>query len=221
MEVFSLPQSTKVNRVVPKNAFDNFTNAKQKKLFTDQILRITWTNKISSDTVNLEAKEIKEIQIFKVELKVKENIKSLLDIIDKSIPYNIIFIVEYNNSIYLSTSTKHPHPVKEDSSVIDWTFKTDWFSITDNKYNLLLKKNIDSVYHSFCIKLSDNPFLANRSFQNVIEYNRLIENLRKEITKLKSAIASCKQFNQKVELNLKLNLAENQLKTLLSNPNDT
>ena len=63
MEVFSLPNAAKVQRVIPKNAFDAYTNAKQKKLFTDLIARITWLYKLSPDTVNLEAKEIKEIQI--------------------------------------------------------------------------------------------------------------------------------------------------------------
>lgn len=129
MELFNLPHTAKVNRVIPKNAFDAYTNSKQKKLFTDLILRITWQQKLSPDTVNLEAKEILEIQIFKIELKVREEIQSLLDIINKAIPYNIIFIVEESDAIYLSTSTKHPHPVNADNSVIDWTLEHHGFPI--------------------------------------------------------------------------------------------
>jgi hypothetical protein len=62
MELFALPQSTKVQKVVPKNAFDGYTNSKQKKLFSDKVLRITWLNKLAPSTVNLEAKDVKEIQ---------------------------------------------------------------------------------------------------------------------------------------------------------------
>src|SRR5690554_2099177 len=110
MDLFNLPHTAKVNKVIPKNAFDSYTTTKQKRLFTDLVSRITWTHKLSTDTVNLLAKEIKEIQVFRIELKVKEEIQAVLSIIDKAIPYNIVFVIEHENLIYISTSTKHLHP---------------------------------------------------------------------------------------------------------------
>src|SRR5690606_41307343 len=216
MELFSLPHTAKVNRVIPKNAFDSYTTAKQKKLFTELIARITWTHKLSPDTINLEAKDIKEIQVFKIELKVKQEIQPVLDIIDKSIPYNIIFVVEHDTMIYISTSSKHPHPINEDNAVIDWTFKTDWFQPSQNKYTLQLKKSIDAIYHDFCIQLSGISTMANKPLQDLIFFKKNVDALEKEIAKLKSGIAGCKQFNNKVVLNLKLKAKENELKSLLS-----
>lgn len=214
MELFNLPHTTKVNRVIPKNAFDSYTNAKQKKLFTDLIARITWTHKISKDTVNLEAKEITEIQVFRIELKAKEDIQPVIDIIDKAIPYHIIFIVEHEHLIYLSTSSKHPHPVNEDNAVVDWTFKTDWFEPAENKYALLLKKSVDAVYHDFCIQLSGKASMASKPIQDLIAYKKQASALEKEIARLRSGIANSKQFKDKVALNLKLKEAEEQLKGL-------
>lgn len=133
MEFFDLPDKVKVNRYVPKNAFDSFTNSNQKQLFTDLIKRITWSSKLSEKTTNLPAKEIKEIQIFYVELKRKEKIQRILDIIDKSIPYHIIFLVNYEEEHYFSTCTKHPHPGNENVSIIDWTFSTDWMEKEEMK----------------------------------------------------------------------------------------
>lgn len=216
MELFSLPHTAKVNRVIPKNAFDAYTNSKQKKLFTDQILRITWLQKLSPDTVNLEAKEIKEIQIFKIELKVKEEIQPLLEIIDKAIPYNIIFIIEESGSIYLSTSTKHPHPVNNDNSVIDWTFKTSWFLQNENTYSLHLKKSLDAVYHDFCIQLSGKKSLARKSLQDLVNYNKQIHTLEKEIVQIKRNIKNSKQYKYKVELNVLLNQRSKELQSLIT-----
>lgn len=216
MDLFSLPHTAKVNRVIPKNAFDNYTTAKQKKLFTDLIARITWTHKLSTDTVNLEGKDIKEIQVFRIELKVKEEIQTVLDIIDKSIPYNIVFVIEFDGKIYISTSTKHPHPINEDNAVIDWTFKTGWFLPSENKYTLQLKKSIDAVYHDFCIQLSGKSSMATKPLQDLIAYKKKVDALEKEISRLKSGIANSKQFNNKVDLNLKLKAKENELKSLLS-----
>ncbi|MBK9984473.1 MAG: DUF4391 domain-containing protein [Saprospiraceae bacterium] len=216
MEVFNLPQTTKVGRVVPKNAFDSYATAKQRKLFTDRVQRITWTHKLSPGTTNLESKEIKEIQVFKVELKSQETIDPLLAIIDRAIPYNIIFIVTYTSNMYLSTSVKHPHPVNEDNTVVDWTFKTDWFVSEENRYTMVLKKSLDSVYLDFCIQLSGRPELAKKSLLEFVEQSRLIDSLTKEVSQLKAAIANCKQFNQKVELNVKLMKVESQLYSVLN-----
>lgn len=215
MKLFSLPHTTKVNRVIPKNAFDSYTTAKQKKLFTDLIARITWTHKISTDTVNLEGKDIKEIQVFRIELKAKEDIQPILDIIDKAIPYHIIFIVEHEHLIYLSTSTKHPHPVNEDNAVIDWTFKTDWFVPAENNYAFHLKKSIDAVYLDFCIQLSGKSSMVANPMQDLIAYKKKVNELKKEIARLKSGIANSKQFKDKVELNLKLKAVENELNELI------
>jgi Domain of unknown function (DUF4391) len=211
MELFTLPQSTKVQKVVPKNAFDEYTNSKQKKLFSDKVLRITWLNKLAPSTVNLEAKDVKEIQIFKIELKVKEEIKAILDIINKATVYHIIFIVSFEEEIYLSTSAKHPHPANENNAVIDWTFKTDWFQPALNAYSLSLKKSIDAVYHDFCRQLSAKPDNTNQSLQHLVQYSKDRDSLEKEIAQLKSKIKNANQFKIQVELNLVLNQKINEL----------
>jgi len=172
--------------------------------------------KLSPETINLEAKEIKEIQIFKIELKVREEVQPLLDIINKAIPYNIIFIIEESDSIYLSTSTKHPHPVNNDNSVIDWTFKTSWFTQNENTYSLHLKKSLDAVYHDFCIQLSGKKSMAKKSLQDLVHYNKQIDTLEKEIIQLKKIIKNSKQYKYKVELNLLLKQRSKELKTLTS-----
>jgi hypothetical protein len=219
MEIFNLPPAAEVNRVVPKNAFDAYTNARQKRLFASQVSRITWTHKLSPDTVNLQAKDIKEIQIFRIELKVKEEIQPVLDVIDKAIPYHIVFIVAFKGRFYLSASTKHPHPTKEDTAVIDWNFRTNWFKAIENNYRIQLKKSIDSIFHDICIQLSGKIDLADRPLQYLIEYSKRVEALQKEVVKLKGNISNGKQFNQKVELNVRLKEIERELQSLsLSRP---
>lgn len=146
MDFFDLPSKAKVGRVVPKNAFDEYTNTKQKKLFTDYIQRITWTHKLSADTVNLDAKEIQEIQVFKIELKQKSDIHKILEIINRSIPYHIVFWVEYDQEAYISTASKHPHPTNDDISVIDWTFTSDWFTKKEKIFSFNLKGGLDAVF---------------------------------------------------------------------------
>jgi hypothetical protein len=209
-----LPSRTEVGRVVPKNAFDEYTNTKQKKLFTDCIQRMTWTHKLSRETINLESKEIKEIQVFKVELKEASTIPKILEIINKSISYHIVFWIEFKDQAYISTAAKHPHPTNEDLSVIDWTFTSDWFDIATATFRFNLKGSLDSVFKDLCIQLTGKPELSEKSMNAILENQQEIDRLKKEIAKLKSAISRSKQFNEKVELNIRLKAIEQTLSKL-------
>ena len=204
MDFFNLPERTKVGRVVPKNAFDEYTNTKQKKLFTDCIQRISWTHKLSADTVNLDAKDIQEIQVFKVELKQKSDILKILEIINKSIPYYIVFWVEHDQEAYLSTASKHPHPTNDDVAVIDWTFTSDWFNKDDNSYAFNLKGSLDTVFKDMCVQITGKQELASQPLNIIVKKQQEVKRLNKEISKIESLIVRSKQFNEKVDLNLKL-----------------
>ena len=211
MNLFNLPHTTVVNRVIPKNAFDEYTNTKQKRLFTDLVSRITWTHKISPDTVNLAAHEISEVQLFEMELKTRKDIRAILDIVDKAIPYAIIFVVVFNNEAYISLSVKHANPVDENRAVIDWTFESDWFVHTENRYGLQLKKSIDAVFHDFCVQLSGDSRLSDKSLIELVEYKKHVTALKKEIADIQSKMEKCKQFNEKVRLNLILHEKQAEL----------
>ena len=214
MNYFSLPVTTDVKRVVPKNAFDPYTNTKEKKLFTDLIRRMTWSNKLSKETVNLQGSEIQEIQIFIIELKKDGKVESVLNIIDRSIPYPIIFIVVFQEQIQISTSQKHLHPTKQDIAVIDWRFNTDWFKSSERRYELNLKKKLDEVFRDLCIQISGQPSSSKESIQSLIQYEQRLNELKKNISRLELEVAKAKQFNKKVELNQELNKVIMQLKAL-------
>lgn len=211
MSFFNLPKQTQVNKSIPKNAFDNYTNNKQKKLFVDIIERIRWTNKLSVETINLEGKEISEIQIFEVALRQKDNIEKLLEIIDKSIPYHIIFVLNFEDQVKISVAQKHLHPTNENNTVIDWAFKSEWLNKDLIKYQLNLKGTLDSVIKDFCIQLSGKKEDVDLSLNELVEKESQIEKLEKKINKLKSQIKRTKQFNRKVELNALLRQSEMEL----------
>lgn len=217
MGFFQLPNATKVNKSIPKNSFDQYTNTRQKRQFIDFIDKIVWTNKISSETVNLIHKEIKEIQLFKIELKVKDDVKQVIDIIDKSIPYAIIFWIEHDSEAFISTSSKHTHPTNEDNAIIDWTFKSDWFKKESCPYNINLKKSIDESFKDFCVQLTGKDLINKSPLESIVAQEQLLSTIGKEIERLQGKIRSSKQFNEKVKLNLELKRLEFELKGLKNN----
>jgi len=215
MNSFDLSKHTVVNKSIPKNAFDKYTNTKQKKLFVDIVSKIKWAYKISKETINLSGKEIKEIQVFEIQLHKKDaKISALLDIIDKSIPYHIVFVLTHANSTMLSVSKKHPHATNDDNSVIDWTFKSDWIKQSEFHYRLALKESIDSVFSDICFQISGKQ-KQGIDLKQLIEKEQTIKELKNEIQKLGNEITRSKQFNNKVDLNLKLQTLKQELDEFL------
>lgn len=214
--MFNIPKSTIIQKVIPKNAFDAYTNSKQKKSFSDKVLRIVWTNKIAFDTVNLTGADVSEIQLFKIELKEKVLVRDLLSIIEKAIPYHIIFWVEFENQFYISTSVKHIHPQNEDIAVIDYTFTSDWKLVENNIFQIELKNNLDWIFKNICDQLK-SVNTETKSIRELVEKQKNNDAILKEIEKLKAEIARCKQFNKKVELNMQLKCLIEKIQIFKSN----
>ncbi|MCT4697572.1 DUF4391 domain-containing protein [Tenacibaculum haliotis] len=212
MSFFQLPIQTKKDKSIPKNAFYAYATAKQKQLFVDVVDKIRWQNKLATDTINLEGIEVQEIQIFEIKLKQRKNIESVLPIIEKAIPYHIIFIISFNDEVMLYTSQKHAHPVNENNAVVDWVFKTDWFSSEKEKYQLDLKVSLDKIFEDFCFKISNNSSInSEENLKALIEKEQKIEELRNQISKIETQIKRTKQFNKKQPLNSNLNLLKTEL----------
>lgn len=213
MSYFNLPISTTVNKFIPKNAFNAFTNAKQKKKFTDVVEKIIWLNKLSKETINLTGKEMEELQIFEIKLKEECYPKDLLDIIDKSIPYQIIFVLSYQDALLISTSKKHSHHLNQNNAVVDWSFATEWFMATENNFQLNLKISLDYIYADLCSQLS-NYNKEQINIDKIIGHDKYVKGLKKQIAELKKAIKAEKQFNKKVELNIQLHDLLTNIKNL-------
>ena len=210
MPMFDLPKETLYGRVIPKNAFDEYTNSKQKKALSDTVKRITWTHKLSTKTTNLPFSVVKEIQIFTVELKVKADLKKTLEIIDKSIPYHIIFIQTFGGEVKFSTTAKHLHVTKLNQSVLDCTFTTGWTKAADRKIDLVLKDSLEQVYLSLCNQLTGRNNRA-RSYTEFMDMELKIKVAEIKVKRLQAKISSEKQFNRKVALNMELNEAIKEL----------
>jgi len=210
MKVFDLPTQTIVNKVIPKNAFDTYTTPKQRKKLAEFVERIRWTNKLSPETVNLSGKDITEIQVFEIELRKQEDISDLLDVFDKAIPYPIVFLVSLANRAFIRTSKKHIHPTQENTSVIDWTFKTNWKEKQHLNFSFDLKKDLDYVFRELCNQLSSGLAKGN-SIEELVAFEQSLSQLQSKIAKIKAAIQRTTQFNKKVELNQELRKLQSDL----------
>lgn len=213
--ILDLPLKSQVNKVVPKNAFDAYTNPSQKRKFTELISKLTWLNKLCFETINLKGKEVKEIQIFQVDLKKPEGFEAVLQVIDKAIPYHIIFCIYYKERVLFSASQKHLNPVNDDMAVVDWSFTSQWIDKSESHYKVNLERNLDFVFFDFCKQVSGQELTAS-NISDLVFYDKSLKELNKSISTLEATISKTKQFNKKVELNIQLQEKRIHLKKLIS-----
>ncbi len=210
--MLKLPASTIVDKIIPKNSFEEYATAKQRKLLSSHVARIKWLNKISIQTVNLQGKEINEIQVFEMELKGKFNINELMLLINKVIPYQILFVLRFNEEVMYSISKKHTHPSNENQAVVDWTFSTSWKNVVEDEFEISLSNSLDSVFQDICFKISGKNQGKEKDIETLIAKEQQLKQLNSEIEKTQKAIEKCRQFNKRVELNQKLQMILKQKK---------
>ena len=206
--MFNLPKSTLVDKFIPKTAFYNKLNiaTSVKNEFIDKIERITWKYKLSEETLGInKTEEVEEIQIFEINLRVKDIPKNVLKVISKNIPYPILFKLIYNNEFCYSIG------LYENKKFSDLYF-SEW---NDDIHFNLNGINLSIVYEKI-VKELINEQQNEQKFDIIIETSNKKKNLEKEIISLKNKVKSEKQFNKKVELNKLLFIKQKELEEIIN-----
>ncbi len=217
------PESSLVNKVVPKTAFYRYmeVNAKLKQHFIDDVEKIVWLYKLAPSTINVEdGQAVHEITVFDVVLKGNECSNELLEFIDKNVPRHIIFLIRREDQSRLLVNYKEWLDEKKGTFSITKTFKTLWL---DNKDVTLTVEglSLDRVYDNFVAQISGLKPANTQDLAKVVELKTQADELTQRISQLQKRIKKEIQFNRKVELNnqrkklvKELNAIEEQLKNL-------
>lgn len=212
--MLGLPTSTDYNKRIPKQKFyDNISvTPAMKRIFIAKIKSIYWRNKIAPTTINLAAGDyVTEIEIFEIKLEEQNLEESVLRLIDREIPYHIVFLLEYDGLYQAWTAYKESAIGGKNAFKVDSYYHTDWL-IEDDIPLLVEGLNIDSVYENFVRQIAGD-FFSERDLslkESVCKSNKRKE-LQKRILKLETQVRNEKQFNKQVELNDSLKQIKKEL----------
>lgn len=182
INILNLPAKTIYGKFIPKEKLYNHAdiNASIKEKFVRQIERITWTNKISPETVNVKPGKYSEIEVFRVDLKNGNIDDKLIQIIDRAIPYPILFVIYHNGYFYLTM------PYKDGANVGPY-FKSSWTNTMDLTLTGL---TIDQIYanilHVIESSLKSDDLPLDKAVEQYIERQQIqkrIDQLTKQIVK--------------------------------------
>lgn len=202
--MFNLPESTYYNKRIPKQKFYEKLKVKTKleKQITTEIESIYWKNKLSPDTLNISVGIwVHEIEVFEITLRQQGISTSIIETIDREIPYHIIFVLRYQDLAQLWISYKESSKNREGKFKVDSYYSTPW-SAYDEMFFSIEGLNLDKVYENFILQIAGDKLkiFEESDLKAAVSKAKDTEKIEKQIQQLESKIAREKQFNRQVEM---------------------
>ena len=226
----NLPEACLYKQIMAKKDFyENADfNKREKDIFVSSIERITLYSQLTRDNTNIDIykddeKTYREISIILVELRKKDHMKAIAKLIMNAIPYPMILIGKYEEEYDFYGSHIKDKKLDSEKILLEKIYNTGFIDIYEKFTEEISYKNLNKVnfykFYSDYIDAIINFNLGKRNITNAEDNKDLLEKIEKleeEITSLKNKMKSEKQFNRKMDLNIKIKKLEEQLNAFTS-----
>ena len=215
--MFALPKQAEFHRVVPKAKIyaHSRISKRLKELFVTQIGEILWSHKLAPETINLPASHgIQEIQVFALTLRTPELDESVLETIDRAIPYPIIFQLLHGEEIRIVISYKRPSEADSSKWVIEAIFWGEPQPVTAPRAPLPVALDLSGLYEQILRTLIPIAPRPGESLRDQVQRYQSIQTKERTRQQLETSLSREKQFKRKVELNASLRSLSQELETL-------
>lgn len=223
--MLELPSSTAFNRRIPKQKFyENLSVTPElKRVFIEQISAIYWRNKIAATTMNIGAGEtVTELEVFELRLNQQSLDTRVLQLIDREIPYHILFLLSFNDLYQAWIGYKEQSQTKQGTFKVNSYYHTDW--VKPDQLNFRLDGlNVDVIYDNFIRQIAgerlqstnENTGRTAVNLKEAIEIDEKRQKLKKQIAVLEAKVNREKQFNVRVQFNGELKKLKQELSQLM------
>lgn len=215
--MLGLPSKTEVNRKVPKQRFYDHMElpVAVRRMFIDQVDSIYWRNKIAADTINIaKGKDVVEIEVFEVTVTNKETNEKLLSVIDKALPYHVLFVLTLGDAMQVWMSYKEPSE-GTNAFKVNRYFHTEW--IQKNSFTINLQGlDMDAVYGSLVRQVAGDQLNGweTHPLKECVNRFEQKQKLVYDIENLQQKINKEKQINRQFEMMSTLKEMKRQLEEI-------
>ncbi len=205
--MIALPQSTEYGKRIPKQKFyENLTITPDlKRCFVEQIKTIIWRNKIGAATANIEqGKTVTELEVFEIQLAGQELNPGVMQLIDKQIPYHILFILTHEGKAQAWIGYKEAAQTGNNAFKVTAYYHTEWMDV--ERLTLRMEGySTDAVYESFIRQIGGEQIAdQDKPIAEAVALSERRKKLQREIAALQKKVDNEKQFNRRIELNARL-----------------
>ena len=200
--MFGLPKSTEINKQLPKKAiFEKFKpNTAERKLFDEQINRLSIVTEISPQTVSIAADEdVAAIYIILVHMKTDDCDKRNIILLSKLIDQNMLFALQYEGNIKFAAYRANRVLMSDSRPMDDWKFK-------------LKGLNLKSTWDALVADAAKIEQVEDKDLDEIIVQNEFKDKLKKQIASLEKKAMNEKQPRRKWDLAEEIKQLKEQLK---------
>ena len=201
--ILNYPQSTIVNRVVPKTMFYKFmeVNLRMKTRFVNDVVNITWLYKLSASTLNVtDTEEMKEIEVFVVNLKQPDCPTDLFTFIDTNMPHHIVFVLVHDGNAMLLINYKDWVDASHAKFKIRQAFASPWVPIADLELTVQ-GQSLPRIYDNFVAQVSGIGEHKAGAMADIVALRKQIATAEAELESLQKKMRKEPQFDRQLAMN--------------------
>ena len=196
------PQKTFFNKPIPKAKFYEKLPVTQavKNCFVNEIAGIVWRNKLSAETLNVQpGSRVQELEVIEISLKGDVLNDSVLKVIDKGIPYQLLFLLKRGEEYQLCMGYK-----ETETSAVKEYFKTAWMPFEALPLQIS-GLTLDEVCDNFTRQIHGSlPTNVNADLKTELAESKEQEKLQKRIALLEKKLLTEKQFKKQMAIRAEL-----------------
>ena len=214
--ILNYPQSTIVSRVVPKTMFYKFmeVNPRMKSRFVNDVVNITWLYKLSASSLNVtDTEEMREIEVFVVNLKQPDCPTDLFTFIDTNMPHHIVFVLVHDNSAMLLINYKDWADDTHTKFHIRQAFASPWVSMTDLELTVQ-GQSLPRIYDNFVAQVSGIGEHKAGCMADIVVLRKQIATAEAELKSLEKRMRKEPQLDRQLAMNKQVRQKRQQLAEL-------
>lgn len=214
--ILKYPQSTIVNRVVPKTMFYKFmeVNPRMKTRFVNDVVNITWLYKLAASTLNVtDVEDMKEIEVFVVNLKQPDCPTDLFSFIDTNMPHHIVFVLVHDNHAMLLINYKDWADDTHTKFKITQAFTSPWVSLD----RLLLQiegQSLPRIYDNFVAQVSGIGEHKAGCMADIVALKKQIAAVEAELKSLEKRMRKEPLLDRQMQMNKQVKAKRKELDSL-------
>jgi hypothetical protein len=214
--LLSYPQSTIVDRGVPKSMFYKFmeVNQRMKARFVNDVAQIWWLYKLAASTLNVtDSKDMKEIDVFVVTLKEQDCPTDVFTFIDTNMPHHIVFILKYEEQYMLLINFKEWKDDNHTQFNITKAFGTPW--MPQERLALAIQgQSLPRIYENFVAQVSGIGEHKAGALAEIVELKKKITAMESELQLLEKKMRREPQYDVQVKMNKQVKAKRKEMEEL-------
>ena len=214
--ILHYPQTTIVNRVVPKTMFYKFmeVNPRMKSRFVNDVVNITWLYKLSAGTLNVtNSEEMKEIEVFVVALKQPDCPTDLFTFIDINMPHHIVFVLVHDNSAMLLINYKDWTDDTHTKFKITQAFASPWVPLSEVELTVQ-GQSLPRIYDNFVAQVSGIGEHKAGALEEIVALKKQISTAEAELENLQKKMRKEPQLDRQLAVNKQVKAKRKELTEL-------